>query len=83
MKANKIFLLTLSLMLAAIISLGAVAATEDNNITDDSSLLSVNNESDYSLDENTLTASDEENSLLSAPKTIEVDNYGESHNEMN
>ena len=83
MKANKIFLLTLFLMLAAIISLGAVAATEDNNITDDSSLLSVNNESDYSLDENTLTASDEENSLLSAPKTIEVDNYGESHNEMN
>lgn len=70
----------MSLFLVAVLSLGCVAANEDNNITDDSSLLQVNDDSNINLNENSLGTS--EDSILAAPKTIVVDEIELEHNEM-
>ena len=79
MKINKIILL--SLLFIVVISLNSVAASEDNNLTDDSSILIAINESNNNVDGNTLSISEQQE--LSAPKTIITDESGGDYNEMN
>ncbi len=68
MKSNKIFTI-LSFLLVALMCVGFVAASEDNNnLTMDSSSME-------------LQIADE--SSVSASQTVNVDNVGENHNEMN
>ena len=74
-------LLIFSLLLITLLALGSVAANEDTNITNDLSVLNTAYESDMDLNENTLSAN-EENCMLSA-QTIVVDESGGNHNEMN
>ena len=62
-------------------TLGCVVANENTNITDDSSILQINDESDYNLNDNTLSAN-EDDSVLSS-QDIPVDENGTNHNEMN
>ena len=78
----KNIMLSLSLILVALLCLGCVAASEDTNLTDDSSILEINDGSDCEFNDEMVSASENE-SLLSASKTIEVDNYGDYHREMN
>lgn len=80
MKFNN-FLFIFSLLLIALISFSCVVANEDTNITDDSHVLKINDESDCNLNENTLSTNDED-SVLSA-QSIVVDENGSNHNEMN
>ncbi len=80
MKLNYVLFIC-SLLLIALISFSCVVANEDTNITEDSSVLKINDESDYDLNETVLSTNDEE-SLLSA-QTIVVDESGGNHNEMN
>ena len=77
----KNIIIFLSLILVALLCIGCVAASEENNLTDDSSILEIDDHSDCNFNENIIGAS-EDYSLLSDSKTIEVDNYGESHREM-
>ncbi len=72
----------LSFLLVAIMLIGSVAAVDDDNINDDSLNMECNDESEYILQENTLTSS-QDDSVLSTPQTIVVDEIGSVHNEMN
>lgn len=72
------FLLILSLFLIVATCIGSVAANDDGNITQDSSILEVAEISD--LDDSQVTKTDDDSTLS---QTIIVDNEGESHNEMN
>ena len=80
MKFNNL-LFIFSLLLIALISFSCVVANEDTNITEDSSVLKINDESNYDLNETALSTNEEE-SLLST-QTIVVDESGGNHNEMN
>ena len=75
----KNLLVFLSLLIVVLISVSSVAAIEDNNITQDS--LKFNDESDYSLNEEKLSANDD--SVIWASQSHNVDNEGEYHREMN
>ena len=79
MKVKNI-LFIFSLLLIALISFSCVAANENAVITDDSSSLVLNDESDINLNENTLSTN-EEDFVLS--KEIPVYEDGGQHNEMN
>ena len=79
MKFNNV-LFIISLLLIALISLSGVVANEDTNITEDSSVLNVNDESNYDLNDNTLSTN--ENDSVFSAQTI-VDESGGEHNEMN
>ncbi len=68
MKFNKMILI-LSLLLVTLMCINSVAANEDNNLTDDSSLLKQNDEN-------------QQDNILSVPQTIIVDEVELDHNEM-
>jgi parallel beta-helix repeat protein len=80
MKFNNI-LFIFSLLLITLLAFGCVAANEDTNITNDSSVLNIADESEIDLNENTLSAN-EEDSVLSS-QTIVVDESGGHYSEMN
>jgi hypothetical protein len=67
---NKRIFLILSFLLVALMCVGSVAASEDNtiNLTADSSSMGLGISDDVAL---------------SASQTVNVDNFGENHNEMN
>ena len=70
----------MSLLVVMLISLGGVVANDDINITDDSNVLQMNEESNEDLNENSLCMS--EDSVLSDSQTIIVDEVELNHNEM-
>ena len=71
----------MSFLLVTLLCVSSAAASEDNinddNLTSDSSGIEINDKSDF----NAQTASDD--SALSEPQTIVVDNIGDNLNEMN
>ena len=79
MKFKNIFLI-LSYLLVVLICITSVSASFDDNFTSDSSNMKLGIVDESSLNE---LSSVTNNSLLSASKTIVVDNIGENHNEMN
>ncbi len=82
---NKNIYIMLSLLLVTFLCISSVAASEDNfddnNLTVDSPIGELNANEEYNLNDNQLGASND--AILSEPKTIVVDNYGETHVEMN
>jgi parallel beta-helix repeat protein len=80
MKVNNILFIFI-LLIITLISFSCVVANEDTNITDDSSILELNDESNIDLNENTLSANEEDSVLTT--QTIIVDEIGSHHNEMN
>ena len=75
----KNILLILSYLLVALICITSVSASLDDNLTADSSSMELGISDESDLNELSLN----NNSILSASKTIVVDNVGENHNEMN
>ncbi len=76
----KNILLILSYLLVVLICITSVSASLDDNLTADSSGMELGISDESGLNELSLNNN---NSILSASKTIVVDNVGENHNEMN
>lgn len=74
---SKRYLCILSLLVLAIISVGCVAASEDNNLTDDSLSVEIDDESNNDV----LSVSQQDS--ISESQTIIVDEFGGDYNEMN
>ena len=74
----KNLILALSIFLILLITISNVTAVEDNNITETSPNLEIN---DKNLNENVLSANTED--TLSDSQTIDVDKEGDVHREMN
>ena len=74
---SKRYLCILSLLVLAIISVGCVAASEDNNLTDDSLSVEIDDESNNDV----LSVSQQDS--ISESQTIIVDESGGDYNEMN
>ena len=74
----KNLILALSIFLILLITISNVMAVEDNNITETSPNLEIN---DKNLNENVLSANTED--TLSDSQTIDVDKEGDVHREMN
>ena len=69
------------------ICIGSVAAAEDNNVTDDSLALEISDESDISINQEEANVNGDElgisnDSVLSEPQTIVVEEVELNHNEM-
>ena len=75
----KNFFVLISFILVVLIAISGVAAIEDNNMGQDS--LVISEESEYNLNDEILSVNDE--SKLSDSQVIPVDNIGETHREMN
>ena len=83
----KNYLVLLSFIIVAMICIGSVAAAEDNNVTDDSLALEISDKSDISINQEEANVNGDElgisnDSVLSEPQTIVVEEVELNHNEM-